>query len=162
MKIGLVSDTHDNMPMIKKAVDCFNDRKVDLVLHAGDIISPFCASEFSRLKSRFIAVFGNNDGEKRIWREKIKSLGEIHDGSYSCELGGVQFLLMHEPWQLEALALSRKLDIIIYGHTHKVHNHIIGGTLVLNPGECCGWLSGKSTIAVLEVPQKNVEIISLN
>ena len=42
MIIGVIADTHENMPFIRKAVDYFNDKAVSLVLHAGDLISPIC------------------------------------------------------------------------------------------------------------------------
>ena len=41
MKVGIVSDTHDNMVKIKDMVDILNSREVDLMLHAGDFIAPF-------------------------------------------------------------------------------------------------------------------------
>ncbi|HCL90984.1 MAG TPA: YfcE family phosphodiesterase, partial [Candidatus Atribacteria bacterium] len=49
MKIGIISDTHDNLPKIKKAVGIFNREKVELVLHAGDFVSPFTFLEFKNL-----------------------------------------------------------------------------------------------------------------
>ncbi len=50
MNIGIISDTHDNLALIKKAVTFFNGEKVDLVLHAGDFVSPFTALEFKNLR----------------------------------------------------------------------------------------------------------------
>ena len=41
MLIGVMSDTHDNVPLIEKAVALFNDRKVGFVIHAGDYVAPF-------------------------------------------------------------------------------------------------------------------------
>jgi hypothetical protein len=41
MLIDVMSDTHDNIMQTKKAVEKFNRKKVEHVLHAGDIISPF-------------------------------------------------------------------------------------------------------------------------
>ncbi|MEM2172632.1 MAG: metallophosphoesterase family protein, partial [Thermoproteota archaeon] len=38
MLIGLISDTHDNLIMIEKSVAFFNEKKVEVVLHAGDVI----------------------------------------------------------------------------------------------------------------------------
>jgi predicted phosphodiesterase len=32
---------------------------------------------------------------------------------------------------------------------------------VINPGECGGWLTGKSTIAMLDLNDLNVQIINL-
>ena len=161
MLIGIVSDSHENMPLIKKAVDFLNSRNVDAVLHAGDIISPISAKEFEKLKSRMIAVFGNNDGEKKLWRERIKTFGEIHDAPFEVVLGGKKILLTHDPEDIEQLAASRKYDVIVYGHTHKADNRVIDGTLVVNPGELGGWLYGKSTLALLKLPELVAQIVEI-
>ncbi|HML05759.1 MAG TPA: metallophosphoesterase family protein, partial [Methanobacterium sp.] len=44
-----MSDSHDNLDAIRKAVDAFNKAGVDLVIHAGDMISPFTAKEIQNL-----------------------------------------------------------------------------------------------------------------
>ncbi|HDZ14270.1 MAG TPA: YfcE family phosphodiesterase, partial [Pricia sp.] len=36
MKIGIVADSHDNVPAIKKAVEYFNKSNISFVIHAGD------------------------------------------------------------------------------------------------------------------------------
>jgi len=41
MKVGIMSDSHDRLPYIKRAVDIFNRESVDLVLHAGDYVAHF-------------------------------------------------------------------------------------------------------------------------
>ena len=65
MKIGVISDTHDNIPLIKRAVGLFNRNGVGHILHAGDFVAPFSILPFNALKSPFTGVFGNNDGEKK-------------------------------------------------------------------------------------------------
>ena len=161
MLVGLMSDSHDNMPLIKRAVDCFNDKEVSLVLHAGDFISPICAREFQRLKMPFWGVFGNNDGEKNAWYERISGWGHLSEVKLEKEIDGKKFVVMHEPRSLEELAKTGKYDVIVYGHTHKVDERKINGTLVINPGECGGWLIGRPTIALLEVSTMKVEIVDL-
>ncbi|MHB9154457.1 MAG: metallophosphoesterase [Endomicrobiales bacterium] len=161
MLIGLISDTHDNLPLIKKAVDYFNDTGVNLVLHAGDLVSPFCAREFSRLKAQMVAVFGNNDGEKHLWRERIRDWGSVHERYYEDTFDSQKLLMMHEPDLLEALAASQQFDVIVYGHTHTADNRTRGKTLIVNPGECGGWLSGRSTIALLDLPKKEARIVEV-
>ncbi|MDD9973593.1 MAG: metallophosphoesterase family protein, partial [Candidatus Poribacteria bacterium] len=39
MKLGVMSDSHDNIPNVKRAVALFNEIGVDLVVHAGDFIA---------------------------------------------------------------------------------------------------------------------------
>ena len=53
-----------------------------------------------------------------------------------------------------------KYDIIIYGHTHKVDLKE-GKPLIINPGECGGWITGSSTIAVLDTDKLKAEILEL-
>ncbi len=161
MIAGIISDSHENMPLIRKAVDYFNDHKVETVLHAGDIISPITAREFERLHGRMIAVFGNNDGERKLWYERIRGFGEIHESPFELEIAGKKILLTHDPNNLEKTARENKYDVVVYGHTHKADGRFIGRTLVLNPGELGGWLYGKSTFALLKIPELEFEIVEL-
>ncbi len=63
MLIGVMSDTHDHMDNLKKAVHIFNDRGVKAVLHAGDFTSPFTFRVLKNLEAEFTGIFGNNDGD---------------------------------------------------------------------------------------------------
>jgi uncharacterized protein len=161
MLIGLIADSHENMPFIKKAVGFFNKAKVDLVLHAGDLISPITAREFEKLKAKMIAVFGNNDGEKNLWPERIKGWGEIYRDKYETIIEGQKILLTHWIKDIDYTAKTEKYDIIIYGHTHKIDDRFIGNTRIINPGECGGWLTGTSSIGLLELPSKKLKLKTL-
>lgn len=161
MKIGIISDTHENMPKIRKAVEIFNREEVGVVLHAGDIISPITATEFSRLKAPFIGVFGNNDGDKLFLTERYKNFGEIHSKRYEGKFDGRRLLLIHEPDMLEALSRSGVYDIIIYGHTHRPEINRQGDTLVINPGEAGGWITGRATAAILNTETMEADLVEL-
>jgi putative phosphoesterase len=161
MKIGIISDTHENMPLIAKSVEIFNNKHIELLFHAGDIISPITFNEFQKLKCKFIGVLGNNDGEKKMLKEKFNQIGQLAEKYYETEILNNRILLIHEPDMLDIFISSLKYDIIIYGHTHKVDVRTVNRTLIINPGECCGWLTGTSTIAILELPGKKVDIINL-
>lgn len=158
MKIGIISDTHENMPKIRLAVDLFNRRKVGVVLHAGDLISPITAGEFSRLKAPLIGVFGNNDGDRLYLRERFRKIGTLHAKKFEGVLGGKRFLLIHEPDMLEALAASGAYDVIVYGHTHRSEISRRGATLVINPGEGGGWITGRCTAAVLDTKTMTAQL----
>lgn len=161
MLIGLISDSHDNLPAIAAAVSFFNRNKAALVLHAGDVISPFCARELKKLICPFAMVFGNNDGERAGWRKAAAGWADIHEQRYEATIDGCRLLMMHEPLELPALESSGLYDVIIYGHTHEAVTRTVGNTLVVNPGECGAWLSGKSTVALLQLPERSVHIEQL-
>jgi hypothetical protein len=160
MLIGVIADTHDNLDMLKKAVDLFNERGVGLVLHAGDYVAPFTAREFGRLECRLVGVFGNNDGEKPGLTKMFESFGELHDGTHKLEVEGKVIAITHYPEIAQTLAGSDAYDVIVYGHTHRAEIRE-GSPLLLNPGECGGWLEGKSTVAILDISSLSAEIIEL-
>ena len=170
LKIGIVADSHDNILMIRKAVEVFNARKVDYVLHAGDYVAPFAVKEFLRAEARLIGVFGNNDGEKKGIG---KLCGDVYKPPYSIVLGGKRILLTHDISSLKQ-ELRDTSDIVIFGHTHKsaikrggLANFLGEPEIVkekplyINPGECGGWLSGKGTVSILDLKLLEAEIITL-
>ena len=152
MKVGIISDSHDHHANILKAVDIFNEHEVGYILHAGDIISPFAARAFSEVKgAKFIAVFGNNDGEKRMLAETIiKFAGAICEPPYIGRIEGKRVFMTHSPQMLEQAA-GGEYDLVVYGHTHKQDIRLAGGTLVGNPGEATDWITGKSGVLILEL-----------
>lgn len=162
MRIGILSDTHDHLANARKAVAIYNNEDCGHVLHGGDLISPFSAKVFADLKCPFAAVFGNNDGE-RLGVEKVIAGfgGTITVGHTPLTLGGMRILLMHEPWSLESIARSGDYDLIVYGHTHHKEERHVGGTIVLNPGEAGGHLTGEATCTIVDTKTREVRWITL-
>lgn len=158
MKIGIMADSHDNLPALVKAVSVFNDAAVSLVVHAGDLIAPFTAKPLKNLNMEFVVVYGNNDGE--IMGLSHVFQGKIFRAPHLVQFKGQKILLMHEPDNLSALAISGKFDCIVYGHTHEVDIRK-DPTLVVNPGECGGWLSGRRTVAIWDVEKGQVNTVVL-
>ncbi len=166
MLIGIISDTHENMDAIEKAVEFFNSKKVDLVIHAGDIISPITFAHFSKLNCKIYLVFGNNDGEKKMLKEKYSQIGLIQEPPLEFELNEdtktIKFIVFHAPPQnLEQLALLNKYNYIIYGHTHKKDYRKIGNTTIINPGEAGGWLFNNKSIVLLDTKEDKVEFVDI-
>jgi len=160
VKIGIISDSHENMPAIAAAVKIFNEEAVEVVFHAGDIISPISHREFKKLKSRLIFTFGNNDGDREYLKEKFGGLAEFHD-FYSGTVGGRKFFMTHCPDFVDHIASLGKYDVIIYGHTHRIDFRRAGNTLIINPGESGGWLSGKKTIVIMDTSDLSYRIREL-
>ncbi len=159
-KIGIMSDSHDNLPAIRAAVELFNQENVDLVIHAGDLVAPFTAKEIKKLQCPYKIVLGNNDGE-------ILGLYKIYEGNIFqpplfLTVGGQEICVLHDPCLLKELKESKNFDIIIYGHDHKPFiEHLTDGTIIVNPGECGGWVTGKSSVAILNLSSRDVKILDI-
>lgn len=93
--IGVISDTHDNIEAIRLAVELFNSKRVELVVHAGDYVAPFTYAEFKGLNSKFLGVFGNNDGEKGGLRETYSKLGTDLSDFAEFEFAGRRIAVYH-------------------------------------------------------------------
>ena len=61
MRIGVVSDTHNNFKNIDQIIAIFNSENLDLVIHTGDITKAETLRKFSNLNCPLKGVFGNND-----------------------------------------------------------------------------------------------------
>ena len=159
MLIGIMSDTHDNVPLVKKAIDIFNEKKVGYVIHAGDYTSPFTLKLFKELQCKYIGIFGNNDGDKLLLLESAE--GNIRNQPYIFTLRNRKIVVMHEHHVVDALADSGHFDLVIYGHTHKADVRKVKKTLVVNPGEVSTYLYGKSTVALVDLEKLEAEIVEL-
>jgi putative phosphoesterase len=161
MKIGIISDIHDNLDSLDEAIRLFNRKVVSLVINAGDTISPFAAARFRALDSRVKAVYGNNDGERNGLKVKFGELGAEIDDFLDFEFGGKRFAVYHGTIEgmLNALLGEGSFDVVVSGHTHipKVEKHL--GTLSINSGEACGYLSSKRTICVLDTETMKTDMI---
>ncbi|MEA5000965.1 MAG: metallophosphoesterase [Endomicrobiaceae bacterium] len=157
MKIGILSDTHNNTDKILKAIEFFNLRQVNFVLHAGDFSFVSSAKHFEKLKAPFMAVFGNNDFETCDLARTINKFGQIYDSPYMFVLDGKTFVLTHRICSVE-----KHFDYMIYGHTHKPSIQKTPDATFINPGEVWGKRYGRSTVAVLETETNRVEIFDLD
>ena len=165
MIIGLISDTHDNLSLVEKAVNRLNEEKVELVLHAGDYTSPFTIAKFKTLNCRLIGVFGNNDGDHELLKKRFSETQncEIHGIFAEIDAGDFKIALHHgEETELQnALVNCGGFDCVVSGHTHIAVNKAKGKTLVVCPGEVCGYLYGKSSMALLDTNKREAKIIQL-
>ena len=165
MLIGVMSDTHDNLPLIERAVKYLNDQKVGLVLHAGDYVAGFVIPKFKVLNCKLIGVFGNNDGDHELLKKRFNETTNctIHGQFASVEVEGYKIALLHgtETELLNSIIDSGYFDAVIHGHSHNKSIVCKDKTLAINPGELCGYLTGKSTIAVLDTAKHEAKIIEL-
>ncbi|MEM4246065.1 MAG: metallophosphoesterase [Candidatus Bathyarchaeia archaeon] len=154
--------SHDNLLKIKRAVEVINDWGADLVVHCGDFSAPFAASPYKDLDAPMIAVYGNNDAERGLIREKLEQAGKKIPGTFAkVEIDNRKIAVTHGDNidLLDSLIESQVFDAVIYGHSHQASTRVAGGVLALNPGEVCGYLTGRHTFATLDTASMKAKII---
>lgn len=173
MLVGIISDTHDHLQGLKKALDIFKERKIELLIHCGDWVSPFALEFFDRemqpLKIPVKSVIGNNPGDiKRILQSNDKMKNPIEwpkTVTLELDIEGKKCIVYHgDDYELlDSLIDSQKYDIVFTGHKHCVRNEKLGKTLVINPGATCyaseGNIIKKASVALYDSKTEKVEII---
>jgi putative phosphoesterase len=167
MMVGVMSDTHDNLEALLKALEVFRKSDIEVLIHLGDIVSPFTLMRILEYPGRIVILLGNNDGDMVLLKELAVKAGAIlKKDAYVMEISEKKMFLMHGFADPEitkaiayAIAVSGKFDIVLYGHTHRAEVTRVGKTLVLNPGEVCGYVTGKRSVALLNTATLEHKII---
>ena len=181
MKIGIISDTHDDFVTTNHAIDVFEDNSVEVVIHAGDFISPPIITEFKRLTDKnveFYGILGNNDGEKNGLRDAFEYIGGKLLGDLGkIEIDGLRFGIYHgvDLKKREKMCNSGKFDVCVFGHSHKREPEdenlkIVGNTIVFNPGNAHKSYElkysqkmyfRKSSVLIFETKSKKIKFFNL-
>jgi len=164
MKVGVISDTHDRLPTFRRSLELFKRLGVGAILHAGDYVAPFAAKLLTPEHIGDIpvhAVFGNNDGERAGLK---KVLPQLMEGPLRVQIAGRQIVMHHFiDWMKPSDYAAA--DVVITGHTHGIINDKKprpgGEQLLLNPGECCGWVNDRCTVAILDLTTLSAEIVDV-
>ena len=165
MLIGIMSDAHDSIQGVKDALRVFSQKKVDLVLFAGDMIGSGNCYTFEGFGIPVKLVYGNNDGDRvGLAREFARVGGEYLGDFGEIEADGLKIALLHgtEEPLVKAVVASQLYDVVVRGHNnHRAEVTRQGKTLLVNPGEIWGHFTGLSSIAILDTAGLQVEMIEL-
>ena len=146
MLVGILSDIHDNLSALRKALSQLQE--ADVLLICGDLCSPFIVNELGKgfTKDTHI-VFGNNDGD--LFRITKNSQAfphiQLHGEMAELELDGCRFGLNHYDTIGRVFADSGRYDVVCFGHNHQFEISQVQNTVVVNPGEILGGLTGTSS-----------------
>jgi len=160
VKVGIVSDSHDHRGAAEGALLLFRAEGVGMVLHLGDVCSPAVLAAFGNPAIPFLGVFGNNDSDRDGLQEATG--GAFRQGPRIETVDGRKILLAHSFDQLrEELNGRGRFDLVLFGHTHRPLTMHVGKALVVNPGESCGLLRGKSTCAIVDLATMEPRIVEI-
>jgi putative phosphoesterase len=133
VRLGLVSDTHDDLDAARRAADHLEREGVETVAHLGDVVAPFTLAPFEGFDLHHVR--GNNEGEAALWRA-VDEAGDHHGEAAALSLGGRSVALYHgtSPVVVDALLASGDYDYVCRGHTHERVVEARDGTVHVNPG----------------------------
>ena len=163
MRVGLMADSHDRLPAIAEIVKQMQAAGVSMLIHAGDYCAPFSLRPIEEASMSLAGVFGKNDGDTQGLLAKASAGfgAELFESPHSVEVGGQRILVVHDIGEVQPRSIEGH-SIVVHGFTHQQELKHRGDTLIVNPGEACGWLYGTPKAAILDLDAKKVEFLSLN
>ncbi len=152
MQVGLLSDTHNEIHKVRRAVERLRAADVHVVLHAGDVVR----TQVLRALTDFDVWLarGNMDHATDLAAVVAELFGPDRLAEWhNLTLEGHRIALLHGDDQIRLRTLIRDgaYDYVIHGHTHTPRDERIGDTRVINPGALGsrGWRPG--TFAILNL-----------
>jgi len=141
MLIAILSDSHDHIPNLHRAVAAANAEGAEILLHCGDLISPFMLPRLHEFSGEVHLIYGNNAGDQHIISTRCQNMfNNITHHGLQGEIvaDGLKICFIHYPQTAEALARTGEYDIVCCGHNHITGVKDFGNCLLLNPGDLLG------------------------
>ncbi len=140
-KIAILSDSHDQIANLRAAVRYCNEAAFEVLVHCGDLISPFMLGELAAFNGQVHLIYGNNAGDQHLISSRTAANFEsiTHHGTlgeFTC--GGLDICVVHYPEIARGLAAQTRYDIVCCGHSHQPGVECYGRTLLINPGQLLG------------------------
>jgi len=159
MKIGLISDSHNETKMLKYVANMFECLGIDTVIHCGDVTD---AKEINVLKRfKLYLAYGNSDLNYSSFAEKITQFNNKSQSGRFLDLliNEKRIFVIHGDDRRKFIdAIQRKCyDYIFCGHSHKISDKKIGNTRIINPGALAGRYGSQSTFAVIDLETDKLE-----
>jgi len=163
MLIAILSDTHDQLRNLRLAVDMANERGAMVMVHCGDLISPFMLKELARFNGVVHLVYGNNTGDVHLISGSCgtRFANITHHGNLGViETDGFRIAFTHYPQMAKGLAATGNFEVVCCGHNHRYQVEKIDDTLLVNPGEMLG-AEARPAFCLLDTAARMVERIEV-
>ncbi len=159
MRIGVVSDTHNNLTNVARIVELFNEAGVERVVHTGDITQAKTLDVLGGLRAPLVGVYGNNDLERESLAAAAIERGfQFVDPPLRLVWAERRIVVVHDPKELGA-DLRDAHEIALFGHVHSRVIERDAGRLSFNPGECAGQMHGYNAVGVVDLATLETELL---
>ena len=140
-KVAIISDSHDNIWNLEKALEDIKESGATMLLHCGDLCAPFIIGQIAQAFAGPIhIIFGNNDGDGRLLQTVASQFDHVslHGIYIEIEAGNRKLAMIHYPEPAIRIAQSGQFDLVCYGHDHQKFQKQVGDSWLVNPGEVMG------------------------
>lgn len=164
MIIAVMSDSHDHIWNVRKALEVLRSQGAENIIHCGDLIAPFTLRELARFDGPVHWVLGNNDGDPYMLAKiSLTELDNIkpHGLIGRLRLDGVSISFTHHEEMGLALAHTGEHDLVCCGHTHRYRQESINATTLLNPGDLMG-KDGPGGFCLFDTTSREIELVKLS
>lgn len=141
MLIAILSDSHDHIPNLHRAISRANREGAELLIHCGDLISPFMLPYLHAFHGPVHLIYGNNAGDQHLIASRCATRFENihHHGTHGAIVAGsFRIAFHHYPELAREQALSGAHDLVCYGHDHLFFVERLGNCFLINPGDLLG------------------------
>jgi uncharacterized protein len=165
MKLGVLSDTHNNLGSLHRALQQFREEGVSQLLHCGDMTDMLTARQLAEFN--VIYVNGNMDDSPEAVSHTVWTLNpanEIPGDVYAGEIGGVRVAATHGhlAGKLDNLIRSRRYKYVFHGHTHRRRDEMSAKTRIINPGALGGARHEPRSICIVDLDNDDVRFIKVS
>lgn len=162
MRIGVISDTHDNLHNLETALEILKEEDVTRLLHCGDLSGPGVVEAMSGFNV-WIAR-GNVDHHPELERTVVETLGNGRLAErHRLNLAGHSVLLVHghQEGELRRQISTGDYAYVFHGHTHRRRDQMIGPTRVVNPGALGGMRWQQRSFCIVDFESDRVTFIEI-
>ena len=163
MRIGVLSDTHNNVKNTEAALEYFRGAGITRLFHCGDITGAHIVLRFAGFDVTFVQ--GNGDYTHDEIETAMLMIGGQHTllVRWSGTVAGKRIGMTHGDsfGALYDLARNGRHDYVFHGHSHRRRDETIGAARVINPGALGGKRDGARSVAVVDLAKGAVEFVEI-
>ncbi len=161
MLFAICSDSHDNLTNISKFLSYCHERKIDTIIHCGDVTEDETKTFFiNNFQGKIYFVEGNADISKQQKQKRTNRFQKIKYGPVpflDLDFDNIKIAACHEKVKAKRLANSGKYHLVFYGHNHKPWQEKINNSNVINPGNLAGMFY-RASFAIYDTKDKKLEL----
>lgn len=163
MKLGILSDTHENVANLESALDAYRAEGITQIIHCGDLTS----ADTARCLEGFEVVYVDGNMDQDL-PEIYRALRDLNPHSvvlptYEGDIGGVSIGVTHgnNGSELRRLIEAGKHRYVFHGHTHRRRDETRGPTRIFNPGALGGLQFESRSYSILDLQTGEITLVEL-